>query len=97
MFLACVELAARDEHRRMQPDSCFCGRVIKLEFSHLETACIWAEQEAARHRNATGNAVVFEAMGPFLSVAWEMEAKARAGADETESPRFHRDELVERA
>ena len=66
MFLACVEIAD-DE----LPTSGEHSRVLQLKFDRLENAKIWAQQEAQRRRDATGNAVVFEAMGPFLSLAWE--------------------------
>jgi hypothetical protein len=96
MFLACVELAGSDELTPYQQQRRrYAGRVIELQFSHLETAKIWAEQEATRHQNATGNAAVFETLGPFVSLAWEHEATP--GAEPLERHQSHRDELVERA
>ena len=68
MYLACVELAAR---------GISCGgesRVVQLQFSRLETARIWARAESSRNRGATGNAAVFQTLGPLMSLAWECEA-----------------------
>ena len=90
MFLACVEIA--DQNVRPQANR---GRVLQLKFSHFETAKVWAQEESSRRRDATGNAAVFEAMGPYLSLAWEHDA---AEADsKIESPDFATDQLVGRA
>ena len=97
MFLACVELVGSDDRGNLrQQGQRYAGRVIELQFPHLETARIWAEQEASRHREATGNAAVFETLGPFLSLAWENEAATSSDAPLVE-PKFHHDQLVERA
>jgi hypothetical protein len=66
MYLACVELADRD-----YPIS--RGRMLQLQFTQLDTARVWAEQEAIRHAEATGKAVIFETSGPFMALVWEGE------------------------
>ena len=92
MFLACVELANRNGFRGNAAE---CGRVLQLQFSHLETAKVWAEEESSRRRDATGNAAVFEAMGPYLSLAWERAVDEFDS--ELESPDFAADQLAEPA
>lgn len=92
MFLACVELADRNGFRGVAERT---GRVLQLEFGHLETAKVWAEEESSRRRDATGNAAVFEAMGPYLSLAWERAADEFDSS--LESPDFAADQLAERA
>jgi hypothetical protein len=91
MFLACVELAGRNGFRGVAER----GRVLQLEFNHLETAKVWAQEESSRRRDATGNAAVFEAMGPYLSLAWERAADQFDS--NLESPDFAADQLAERA
>jgi hypothetical protein len=88
MFLACIELAnngVRNSER---------SNVLQLKFSHFETAKVWAQEESSRRRDATGNAAVFEAMGPYLSLAWEHDAVDADGA--VESPDFASDQLATR-
>jgi hypothetical protein len=91
MFLACVELANRNGFR----SAIERGRVLQLQFNLLETAKVWAEEESSRRRDATGNAAVFEAMGPYLSLAWE-RVTDEFNSDH-ESPDFAADQLAERA
>ena len=92
MFLACVELTGRDA----TPPA---PRVLQLKFTQLDTARVWAEQEATRHADATGNAVVFEISGPFLSAVWEHDAdQSTASAVEAdETLAFAEDTLAPRA
>jgi hypothetical protein len=88
MFLACVELSGRGRVAR--------SRVVQLQFSQLDTARIWAQQESARHSEATGNAAVFQTMGPLMSLAWENDA-SDAGvevAEHDEAMSFAEDTLV---
>ena len=103
MFLAFVELAGRgpatdDGCRRgsSRRSPSFTSRVVQLQFPHFETAKIWAHEESSRHRDATGNAVVFQTAGPFMSVVWEREAGG-ATVSAPESVEFAGDEMVERA
>jgi hypothetical protein len=92
MFLACIELSGRDATPTQ-------NRVLQLKFAQLETARIWAEQEAARHADATGRAVVFEISGPFMSAVWEYDGdRATAPAVEAGEPlAFAEDTLAPRA
>ena len=92
MFLACVELTSRDATPTAK-------RVLQLKFAQLDTARVWAEQEATRHADATGNAVVFEICGPFLSAVWEQDAgKSVSAAAESDEPlAFAEDTLAPRA
>ena len=94
MYLACVELAGSDEQKAFRRHGQrYAGRVIELQFPHFETAKIWAEQEASRHHDATGNAAVFETLGPFVSLAWEHEAGADT-VDDGDRHQFHHDQRV---
>ena len=93
MYLACVELAGR---RASSPSGGLSpSRVVQLQFPHFETAKIWARAESSRHRDATGNAAVFQTAGPFVSLLWECEADAAGQGRET--PSLACDELVGRA
>lgn len=96
MFLACVELGARNQGGVRRQGGYGTTRVLELQFAHFETAKVWAEQEATRHHDATGNAAVFETLGPFVSLAWEQEAPVTPDFD-TIHPGAHHDRLVESA
>jgi hypothetical protein len=90
MFLACVELSPR--HYPANRD-----RVLQLQFSDQRTARIWAEQEAARRADATGNVAVFQTDGPFMTLIWEghpAESSIPVEADDTVA--FAEDTLVPR-
>ena len=91
MFLACVELSGRGRSAR--------SRVVQLQFSQLDTARIWAEQESARHTEATGNAAVFQTLGPLMSLAWEADAGCQTAtvAEPDEQMSFAEDTLVQGA
>ena len=102
MFLAFVELSGRGSatdrfSRCSSPRSApLPSRIVQLQFPQLETARIWAREESSRHIDATGNAVVFETAGPFMSVVWECEAGSST-VSHCEVPEFVADEMIERA
>ena len=94
MFLACVELGYRNGFRGGRKPA-VADRVIELRFDHLDTAKVWAEAESSRRGDATGNAAVFEAMGPYLSLAWERQGDEFGAGPEL--PDFAADRIAERA
>jgi hypothetical protein len=90
MFLACVELSPR--HFPANRD-----RVLQLQFNDVQTARIWAEQEAARRADATGNVALFQIDGPFMTLIWEGHpAEDRIPIESDDSVAFAEDTLLPR-